>query len=537
MTNNNYRLWLFLLFFAGVCVLGVGCATNPKPGDESSSDDENFTSELFRSDRLDRSDGKGGVDKGENEPERGDPVGSDSKPEITDEPKTSINQLSNNTKQGNTIVPRTKEEVDLDPELSSEIEGRVDSSSPSPPGSLPREKDGDKPDSRSPLKEDAEGGSVSDSGNTPKKTIPDHGGDDPASHPPGSLTAPGRDKDENKRSVEIGGSSASLVDPTDSPRPPKLSENDERPGTFDSTPSDGRSGVSALNDSDTVPGSGSNKTDPVDDLVTPSLPGSISPELSKVVVDVRGGVDAPDDVDPKSVGFATPLPGEPLSPESLPVQVTDGVRADIDAPNDVDVKSVGFATPLPGESLSPESLSHRVGFGGKRSLRDEDLPAGASLKVALSGEETTGIPSVRSGSSPAVRFFDRKNGGVNRPVVGNGKTLGFSDHRPNARFLQRQVDPSLPPSKNVLQSSGTPNDYNSLRNFLSTRNKLGSGGSGSTPSTGNYLEAEKFLETIDSSKTEGSPIFDEDGTSPDDARYQNALEWLRSRGQGVERKN
>lgn len=506
MTNNNHRLWLSLLFFAGVCVFGVGCATTPKPGDESSSDDENSTSELFRSDRLDRSDGKGVVDKGENEPEGGNPVGSDSKPEITDEPKTSINQLSNTTKQGNPIVPSSEGEADLAPELSSKVEDRDDSSSP--PGSLPREGEADRPDSHSPFKVDAENGAVSDLVNTPEKTISDHGGNDPASHFPGSSTAPGRDKDEDKRGVDNSGSSASLVEPSDSPRPPKLSEIEEHSGTFDSKPSDGKPGVSAPNDSDTSPESGSKKTGPVDDLVTPSLPGSISSELSKVVVE---GTD--------------------------PAQVTDGVREGVDAPNDIDPKSIEFATPLPGDSLTSDDLPVQVGFGDKRSSLDKDAPAGASLQVALSGEETTGVPSVRSGSSPAVRFFDRKNGGANRPVVGNGKTLGFSDHRPNGTFLRRQADPSLPPPRNVFQSSGKPNDYNSLRNFLSTRNKLGSGGPGSSPSTGNYLEAEKILETIDASKSEGSSVFDQDGTSPADARYQNALEWLRSRGQGVDQQN
>ena len=417
--------------------------------------------------------------------------------------------MSNTIKQGNPVAPHNEGEADLAPELSSKIEGRGDASSLVEPVPLPRKGEPNSPVFHAPVKEDAEDGAVSDSSNTPKKTISVHGGNEPVSHLPDS-SHPNNDKAKDIHGVDDSGSSASLVEPFDSPRPPKIPEADESHGTFDSTPSDGNPEVSALNDSDTSPNRGSKEIVPVDDLVTPSLPGSISPELSKGLVEGVG---------PKPV-------------------IADGVSESVDPPNDVEAKSVEFSTALPGESLpSSGSLSPPISFAGKRSSGDGQSPAGVSLKVALSGEDPAGGPSVHSRSSPSVRFFDRNNGGINRPVVGSAKTLGFSDHRPNARFLQRQVDPSLPPAKNVFQSSGKPRDYNSLRNFLSTRDILGSGGAGTSPSPGNYLEAEKFLDAIDASRTEGGSIVDEGGSSPDDARYQNALEWLRSRGQGVDPRN
>jgi hypothetical protein len=180
-----------------------------------------------------------------------------------------------------------------------------------------------------------------------------------------------------------------------------------------------------------------------------------------------------------------------------------------------------------GEDELPPAFSEGVREGG-------DSPDDSDLKVAFSGEEKEVVPPPLAGATPSVRFFDRINVGGNRAESGNAKTLGFSDRRPNSRFLKRGSDSS---SKNVFQPSVKPNDYNSLKNFLSNRNKLDTGGTWGVPSAGNYPEAEKFLESIDSSKSDESSPLREDGTSPDDARYQNALEWLRSRGQGVELQN
>jgi hypothetical protein len=119
-------------------------------------------------------------------------------------------------------------------------------------------------------------------------------------------------------------------------------------------------------------------------------------------------------------------------------------------------------------------------------------------------------------------------------VVGAGKTLGFSNRRVNDRFLQRQVDPSVSQGKRVLQSSGKPQKYDSLRDFLAAPSKLGPNDPAPSSSPRNYQEVEKFLETTESTR---DLEFNQNTTPPADGRYQNALQWLRSRGQGGEEPN
>ena len=130
--------------------------------------------------------------------------------------------------------------------------------------------------------------------------------------------------------------------------------------------------------------------------------------------------------------------------------------------------------------------------------------------------------------------MDRRNGILKRSVVGAGKTLGFSDRRANDRILQRQVAPSVSQSKRALQESSKPQKYDSLRDFLADPGNLGSNRSAPSSSPSNYKEVEKFLEATESTR---DLEFNQNTMPPEDGRYQNALQWLRSRGQGGEEPN
>ena len=159
-------------------------------------------------------------------------------------------------------------------------------------------------------------------------------------------------------------------------------------------------------------------------------------------------------------------------------------------------------------------------------MSDPNLPyqdSADGFKVSLSQEEeAVGSPSGAE-ASPSIRFLDRGRVNGKHPETDKGKILGFSDGRKNSGLLERRVESS---AKNFFPSSGSPNDYNSLRNFLSTRNELDNGAIGSVPSTGNYEEAKKFLEAIDLSESGAPSDLDKDGSSPDDVRYQNALRMI-----------
>ena len=504
MTNKDRHFGVALLFFSGVCILVYGCATTPKADDESSSDDENKTSLFLPSGSFDESEGSGGVDKSEND-RRGsepDPVGSGSKSEGTALPYPSSNQLTDASEESDPVAPL--EDGNLDPVPSAEIEREGEPSAFPEPG--PRDEEAGQADSRTPFNQDAEGGEDSDSIHTPKPAILGPEEEDPQSNPPAFSTVPGEDEGEGRQAEDASISSPNLAKPSDPPQPlfPGLPERGKPPDTFGLRPADESPANSSFKDSDTEPDSGLKKGNPTEVSPAPSLPASASLQSSQKVA------------------------GE----NELPPAFTEGVREGGDSPDDTAAKAIGFSNPLPRTPIPLQGLPPQVGFRDNRISSDRDAPDG--LKVALSGEEEVVVPPPRSGATPSVRFFDRMNAGGNRPEGGNAKTLGFSDRRPNSRFLQRGIESS---SKNVFQPSGKPNDYNSLKNFLSNRNKLDTGRTGGVPSTGNYPEAEKFLESIDSSNSDESSTLREDGTSPDDARYQNALEWLRSRGQGVELQN
>ena len=260
---------------------------------------------------------------------------------------------------------------------------------------------------------------------------------------------------------------------------PRSFETGKPSDTFGIRSTDENPANSSFNDSDTGPDSVLKKGNPTEVSPTPSLPLSASPQWSQKVA------------------------GE----NELPPAFSDGVGEGSDSSDDTAAKAIGFSDSLPRTTIPSQGLPPQVGFRDNRISSDRNAPDG--LKVALSGEGEVVVPPPRSGSTPSVRFFDRMNVGSNRPEGGNAKILGFSDRRPNSRFLRRGTESS---SKNVFQPSGKPNDYNSLKNFLSNRNKLDTGGTGGIPSTGNYPEAVKFLESIDSSKSDESSALREDGT-------------------------
>ncbi len=500
MTNKDHHFWVVLLFFSVVCIFGYGCTTTPKSDDQSSSDDENKSSLFFPSVSFDESESSGVVDKKENERSRSepDPVESDSKPQENALPDPSANQLTNTSAESDPVVPL--DDGNLNPVPSAEIERRGEPSAF--PEFGPRDEEADQADSRSPFNQDAEGGEVSDSVDIPKPAILGHEEEDAQSHSPVFSTVPGVDEGEDRQAEDASISSPNLAKPSDPSQPlfPVLPETGKPSDTFGLRPTDESPGISSFNNSDTEPDSGLKKGNPTEVSPAPSLPTSASLQSSQKVA------------------------GE----NELPPAFSEGVREGSDSPDDAAAKAIGFSNPLPRTPIPLQGQPPQIGFRDNPISSDRNAPG--DFKVALSGEEEVMVPPPRSGSTPSVRFFDRMNAGGNRPEGGNAKTLGFSDRRANSRFLQRRIESS---SKNFFQPSGKPNDYNSLKNFLSNRNTLDTGGTGGVPSTGNYPEAEKFLESIDSSKSDESSPLREGGTSPDDARYQNALEWLRSRGQGV----
>lgn len=504
MTNKDHYFWVVLLFSSVVCIFGYGCATTPKSDDQSSYNDENKSSPFLPSGSFDKSESSGVVDKKENDRSRSepDPVESGSKPQENALPDQSTNQLTDTSEESDPVV--SLDDGNLDPVPSAEIERRGEPSAFPESGS--RSEEAGQADSRSPFNQDAEGGEVSDSVNTLKPTILGHDEEDPQSNSPAFSTVPGKDEGEGRHAEDESIFSPNLAKPFDPSKPlfPSLPETGKPSDNFDLRSTDENPGISSFDESDTEPDSGLKIGNSTQVSLAPSLPTSPSPQMSQKVV------------------------GE----DELPPALSEGVREGGDSPDDSDVKAIGFSNPLPLTSVARQGQSPQVGFRDNRISSDRDTPE--ALKVAFSGDEKEVVPPPLAGATPSVRFFDRINAGGNRAESGNAKTLGFSDRRPNSRFLKRGSDSS---SKNVFQPSVKPNDYNSLKNFLSNRNKLDTGGTWGVPSAGNYPEAEKFLESIDSSKSDESSPMREDGTSPDDARYQNALEWLRSRGQGVELQN
>ena len=504
MTNKDHHFWVVLLFFSVVCIFGYGCATTPKSDDQSSSDDENKSSLFLPYGSFDESESSGVVDKKKNDRSRSEPdsVELGSKPRKTDLPDPSANQLTNTSPESDPVVPL--DDGNLNPVPSAGIERRGVPSAFPESGS--RSEEVGQADSRSPFNQDAEGGEVSNSVNTAKPTILSYEEEDPQSHSPAFSTVPDKDEGEGRQAEDASISSPNLAKPSDPSNPlfSGLPETRKPSDKFDLRSTDENPGISSFDESDTGSDSGLKIGNSNEVSLAPTLPASPSPQMSQKVV------------------------GEDV----LPPVLSEGVREGGDSPDDSDVKAIGFSNPLPLTSVGRQGLSPQVGVRDNQISSDRDAPE--ALKVAFSGEEKEVVPSPLAEATPSVRFFDRMNVGGNRAESENAKTLGFSDRRPNSRFLQRRIEPS---STNVLQPFGKPNDYNSLKNFLSNRNKFVTEGTGRVPSVGNYPEAEKFLESIDSSKGDKSSTLPEVGTSPDDARYQNALEWLRSRGQGVELQN
>ena len=124
----------------------------------------------------------------------------------------------------------------------------------------------------------------------------------------------------------------------------------------------------------------------------------------------------------------------------LPPAFSDGVGEGSDSSDDTAAKAIGFSNSLPRTPIPSQGLPPRVGFRDNRISSDRNAPDG--LKVALSGEGEVVVPPPRSGPTPSVRFFDRMNAGGNRLEGGNAKILGFSDRRPNSRFLRRGTESS-----------------------------------------------------------------------------------------------
>ena len=491
MTNKDYRIWIALLFFWLIYFLAAGCATTGKTDEPSPSDVESDPSALLPSGKFEGSYDKPDVDK----------LKSVSDERSLKSEKTSLsdpkgNQLTDTWEPSNAFPAPGKGKID--PSSSAAVEPPRDPSVfPQPP---PSDEESDQSGSP-PLKKQVESGALSELRNSPEAESPSHQEDDSNPNHPAFPLGHDIEKGTDTETADSSPSSPSLVKPSNpsDPHAPQKSPGLDLPRSEAENP-----GISSLRDSAVELGSGSKKANSTEVSTARSLPVSISPELNK------------------------PVSGESEHPPSF----TDDVRRSLESPNASLSKSVGIADSLSIPYLPPQSSSARVEFMSDPNLPYQDSADG--FKVSFSQEEeAVGSPSGAE-ASPSIRFLDRGRVNGKHPETDKGKILGFSDGRKNSGLLERRVESS---AKNFFPSSGSPNDYNSLRNFLSTRNELDNGAIGSVPSTGNYEEAKKFLEAIDLSESGAPSDLDKDGSSPDDIRYQNALEWLRSRGQGDELQN
>ncbi len=488
MTNKSLHFLFPSFFLLVACVLWAGCATTPPTGGGASSVDEN--SSVFSNTDERRSSAENDLSKKDSKEEDSEePQGANLNTKKSIDSSSSSDHLGEKTNPGSPFPTPHDEGLKLVPAVNSTDGAGND---PSPVSEL-------LPKSGEEL------GAVSDSGNNQGEAS--SGSPEEAhsfSNPVPSLFP------EDDAGAITGGQGASQIpsEPLGEPVhvPPSVPPpNDSAPFELKSKRSGVAPVVSLPSHSARTPERVSVENASIDDFFTPS---SISPDSANSEVEETG------------------------SNTTLSIQVPQDVRE----PNSVDAKTIGLGSPLLKESSLPKGLVRQVGFADKPSAPPRDSPDKVSLKVSFSDQDSTGIPSLPSTSSASVRFFGTKNGSLLTPVSEGPKTLGLSERAPNSRFLQRPIEPFASGEVSVPLSSQEPNGYNSLRGFLAPREKPSSIGSGPPASTRGFAEAGEFLEAFDTSKDEGRSISHED-ESASDSRYQNALQWFRSRGQGSEPQN
>jgi hypothetical protein len=506
MKNNNHRLRAIFLLLSGALIFGFGCASVPESRETPSAADINKTFVLPSPLNLSHTKEDGLIEKAQDEPVGVQHSRANTRPEGTAHKKPSVNQETNAIEQSILSYPQKDMSVAQDPSSSSIQKGSDDSSSIS--DALPDVPDGGELESPSVYEKNIESSEISDTSKTSKTATSDQKGKARSSHPSIRSTAATR-TDDGDLVEDLPRSSTSLLTPLDSSRPllpPDLLQPEDFSDELESKTAGSDSINSRLDESDPPINSILGATIPNDNLVTPPLIGPTLPELSTFSDDLIG-------------------------PSS---SVTDLDKEEIDSPPDPGSKSISFSKPSLRVSLSPENPSASIAFGNKQQSTNENLPGDGEGKVSFFGDKPSGLPPPHTAPVSEIRFLDSKNGVLKRSLVGAGKTLGFSNRRVNDRFLQRQVDPSVFQGKRVLQSSGKPQKYDSLRDFLESPSKLGPSGSAPSSSPRNYQEVEKFLETTESTR---DLEYNQNTTPPVDGRYQNALQWLRSRGQGGKEPN
>jgi hypothetical protein len=499
MKNKNHCLQATFLLLSITLIFGFGCASVPESRETPSSADINKTSVLPSPLNLTHKKEDGLIEKAQDEPGSVQPSGANTKPEATVGKKSSVNQEGSTKERSISSYPQNDIKIAQEPSLSSIKKGSDGSSSIS--DALPDVPDRGELESPSVFEKKIEGSEVSDTSKTSKTTTSDQKEKPSPSHPsiPSTAAALAGDRDRTLSSKSPLAPSRPLLS-ADLPQPVDLS------GEFESKTARGDSINSRLDESDPPTNSIPGATIPNDNLVTPASIGPTLLELSAFSDDLIG-------------------------PSS---SVTDLGKEEIDSPPDAGSKSVGFSKTSPRVSFSSQNPPASIAFGNKQRSTSENLPIDGEGKVSFFGDESSGLHPPHTTPVSEIRFSESKNGVLKRSVVGAGKTLGFSNRRVNDRFLQRQVDPSVSEGKRVLQSSGKPQKYDSLRDFLAAPSKLGPNDPAPSSSPRNYQEVEKFLETTESTR---DLEFNQNTTPPADGRYQNALQWLRSRGQGGEEPN
>ena len=492
MTNKSPH-FLFPPFFLLVAsVLWAGCATTPPIGAGASSEDEKDSS-VFSSTDERRSSAENDLSKKDStEEDSEEPQGKNLNTKKTIDSSSSSDHLGEKTNPGS-------------PSPSTHDEGRE-----LVPAVNLTDGEGNDPSSDSELLPNSgeELGAVSDSGNNRGEVSSGH----PEEARSFSTPVPSLFPEDDAGAV-TGGQGTSQVPSEPFGEPVHVSPSVSPPnGSVPLGSESKRSGVAPLvslpSHSARTPERVSVENASIDDFFTPSAPSSISPESANSEVE--------------GTGLNT----------TLSIQVPQDVRE----PNSDEAKTIGLASPLLKESSPPKGLVTQVGFADKPSAPAGDSPDKVSSKVSFSDQDSTGIPSLPSTPSASVRFFGIKNGSLLTPVSEGRNTLGFSGRAPESRFLQRPTETSASGEVSVPLSSQEPYDYNSLRGFLAPREKPSPSGSDTAASTRGFEEAGVFLEAFDTSKDEGRSISHED-ESASDSRYQNALQWFRSRGQGSEPQN
>lgn len=209
-------------------------------------------------------------------------------------------------------------------------------------------------------------------------------------------------------------------------------------------------------------------------------------------------------------GLSDTLDGQTiLSPLGLGVRPNGNTKSAGQAQSEVQLEDEAHS----GDTFKPQSLS-TVRFSEEEFLRSGQSRDRSSVSVGFSGTKALRLPFIDKGK--------------------DGKTLRFSPDSQEKIYLRRPELNNEPLKETFPKDESKSDDYGSLRTFFSPSKEARSIDQPSGSSSSEFLEAEKFLDSSTQGKRGSVSSTEAEEGNP---RYENALEWLRSRGQGVEKEN